>query len=119
MSFSNTYTVNENSLVLFQCSATGVPMPSITWYRNGAILLNETDSRILISSTSGQLPSDIYKVTANLTLSNVKRNDSDYYFCTATNVAGNDTEQFKLIVNCESLTLSFNSLSFNSLSSCS
>ena len=108
MSFANTYTVNENSLVLFQCSATGVPILSITWYRNGAVLSNETDTRILISSTSGQLSSDIYKVTANLTLSNVKRNDSDYYFCTATNVAGNDTEQFKLIVNCKLLTLSFN-----------
>ena len=119
VSLAHTYTVNENSLVSFQCSATGVPAPSITWYRNGAMLSNETDTRILILSTSGQLSSDIYKVTVNLTLSNVKRNDSDYYSCTATNVVGNDTDKFKLTVNCKLIASSFYLVYCLSLSSCS
>ena len=93
------YTVNENSSVSFQCIARGVPKPSITWYRNGIMIYNKTDIRISISSMSTLLSSLIYCITEILTLTDAQDNDSNTnYYCTATNVAGNNTDKFSLDV---------------------
>ena len=95
------YTVNENSSVSFQCIARGVPEPNITWYRNGTIIYNKTDdTRISISSMSTLLLSSlIYRITEVLTLTDAQDNDTNTnYYCTATNIAGTNTDQFSLDV---------------------
>ena len=95
------YTVNETETVTFECSATGIPDPTITWYRNGAEL---NRSRIIINSpmvmdfTRGIDGETVRMVTRTLQLTDMVDADSGTYTCNATNSAGNDQETFELIV---------------------
>ena len=106
------YTVNETNPVTFNCSATGIPPPEITWMRNGVVLNESADSRISLSNLSGPetVPTaggNISSVSRSLTISNTRDNDSDTYTCVASN--GNDvtlsvTQNFGLFVNGKLLT---------------
>ena len=63
------------------------------------MIYNKTDVRISISSMSTLLSSLIYRITEVLTLTDAQDNDSNTnYYCTATNVAGNNTDKFSLDV---------------------
>ena len=99
---SNTsvYTTNETAPVTFQCSSTGIPAPSISWYRNGTALVNNT--RISISSPlTVLLEFDLYQVTQTLTITNTADTDSGNYSCVGNNTAGTDSNGFELIIQCE------------------
>ena len=96
------YTVNMSDPVTFECVATGIPPPSITWFRNGAEL---ADSRIMLNDPSSILMDDgnegmVFEVTRTLTLSMSEDGDSGGYECRASNDAtpGLDTEPFELVV---------------------
>ena len=95
------YTVNETETVTFSCSASGVPAPTITWSRNGEEL---NGSRVTVDDPSSMSftriddAEDILLVTRTLQLANTEDVDSGTYMCSATNSAGNDGEQFELIV---------------------
>ena len=101
-----TYTVDETDPVIFMCSATSIPPPEITWMRNGVLLNENVDPRISLSNPSGAevFPTsggNIYSISRNLTISNVRDNDSDTYTCVTSN--GNArtpsvTQEFELIV---------------------
>ena len=103
------YTVNLGDTATFQCVATGIPAPTITWLRGG-VELNESNSRVMINapsttmvmstSTTGEM---VYEVTRTLTLSMSRDEDSGTYQCRATNAAmsGMDTMDFELIVQSE------------------
>ena len=45
--FLTDYTVNETETVTFECTATGVPVPVITWNRNGVEL---SGNRVIVSN---------------------------------------------------------------------
>ena len=95
----DTYTATENGSVSFQCTGTGVPAPSITWYRNGSQLLNNSRTTITINSPRQDGATLIYEVIGVLRIMPVYDNDSDtVYTCTASNIAGNITDQFELDV---------------------
>ena len=100
------YTVNETDTVTFECSATGIPPPTITWLRNGMELNATTDSRVTVGdpmdidfprANDGETVS---MVTRTLNLINTTDGDSGIYTCMATIDAdpGSDTETFELIV---------------------
>ena len=97
------YTVNMTDTVTFECVATGIPPPSITWFRRGEEL-NDTDPLITFNepsvrsvNISGEL---ISEVTRTLTLDMSVDEDSGSYECVASNVAtpGEDRETFELAV---------------------
>ena len=100
------YTVNERGTVTFECSATGIPPPTITWLRNGMELNDTTNSRVTVDDPMEMdLPRDndgetVSIVTRTLNLINTTDDDSGMYTCMATNDAdpGTDTEEFELIV---------------------
>ena len=100
------YTVNETDPVTFNCSATGIPPPEITWMRNGVVLNESVDSRISLSNPSGPetVPTpggNISSVSRTLTISNTRDNDSDNYTCVAANgnaVTPSVTQNFELVV---------------------
>ena len=100
------YTMNETDTVTFECSATGIPPPTITWLRNGMELNDMTDSRVAVDDpTEMDFPRDndgetVSVVTRTLNLINTTDGDSGMYFCMLTNDAdpGTDTEEFELIV---------------------
>ena len=99
------YTVNETDTVTFECSATGIPPPTITWLRNGMELNNVTDSRVTVGDP---METDFERgdgetvsmVTRTLNLINTTDDDSGMYTCMAANDAnpGEDTVDFELIV---------------------
>ena len=93
------YTTNETRPVTFQCSFTGIPVPSITWYRNGSALTPSSDPRVSVGSPSQQvLSSGLYQVTQNLTITNTTDTDSGNYSCVGNNTAGSDSDEFGLVV---------------------
>ena len=95
------YTVNETETVTFECSATGIPGPSISWSRNGIEL---SGSRVMFGdsiATNFSRVSDgenVWLVSRTLQLTNTMDDDSGTYTCNATNSAGDDYEPFELIV---------------------
>ncbi|XP_065905337.1 hemicentin-1-like isoform X3 [Dysidea avara] len=70
--------INDN--VTFTCTATGIPLPIITW---------SSDSRNSIEAT-GDIVIDVNRTVSILTLSNLQDDDFDNYTCTATNMFGSD-----------------------------
>ena len=97
------YTVNEMEAVTFECSATGIPPPTITWYRDGVLLSG--DRVTLINQTLMDFTrmdnENVQMVTRMLTLANTNDGDSGNYTCNATNTAGEDLEEFELVVQSE------------------
>ncbi len=103
------HTVNMGDPVTFQCVATGIPAPSITWFRNGVELNSTVNSRVALNNHSNPQPiidgmeGMIFEVTRSLTLGMTEDGDSGGYYCTANNDAtpGEDTVAFQLIVQSE------------------
>ena len=95
------YTVNETETVTFECSATGIPGPSISWSRNGIEL---SGPRVMIGdpiATNFSRGSDgeyVWLVNRTLELANTMDDDSGTYTCNATNSAGENSQPFELIV---------------------
>ena len=104
------YTVDLDDTATFQCVATGIPAPTITWFRGG-VELNASDSQVIFNAPSdptmvmstsitGEM---VYQVNRTLTLSMSRKEDSGTYQCRATNAAmpGMDTMDFELILQSE------------------
>ena len=69
----------------FVCAATGIPAPTIQWYR-GNLLLSGTDSRITINDTVSSMPfGDVAYVGSSLSIDSTLGSDSGTYRCVATN----------------------------------
>ena len=100
------YTVNESDRVTFECLATGIPPPTITWLRNGTELNSMADSRVTVGVpmemdfTRDNVGETVSIVTRTLNLINTINGDSGIFTCMATNDANpnNDTEVFELVV---------------------
>ena len=60
--------------VTFNCTATGLPQPNITWYKDGQEVTEGVESSQGLQSTA-----------STLTLVNVDQDDSGVYWCNATN----------------------------------
>ncbi len=98
------YTVNETETVTFECSATGIPGPDITWSRNGvelsglsglSVSVNNPIATNINRSSDGE---NVWLVNRTLQLTNTEDADSGTYICNATNSAGDDYRPFELIV---------------------
>ena len=74
--------------VSVNCSATGIPTPSLKWYRNG-IEQCTAANQVITESTSG-----LAQAHSILTINFVSERDEATYNCTATNTLpnGNFTE---------------------------
>ena len=103
------YTVDLGDTATFQCVATGIPAPTITWFRGG-VELNESNSQVMLNAPSTTMVMStsitgemVYEVTRTLTLSMSRDEDSGTYQCRTTNAAmpGMDTMDFELIVQSE------------------
>ena len=99
------YTVDMTDEVTFECVATGIPPPSITWYRNGTEL-DSTDTSVTFNDPSGSVTvmdsegEMIFGITRTLILDMTEDGDSGIYECRASNEAtpGEDSMEFELIV---------------------
>ena len=89
---------------MLNCTAMGVPAPTIVWY-HGTTRLTGTEARTTISD--GGITSDVdgfYFVESTLMVSPSVRDDSDMYRCEADNIIlgspWNDRRAFDITVNC-------------------
>ena len=93
------YIVNESRLVTFDCTATGIPPPEISWRRDNDTFDGIRNSRVSLSDPSTEEVSTpngtIYSVSRQLNLSNTMDFDSGDYFCQASN---GDGENFNVDV---------------------
>ena len=58
-------TVNAGSAAVFTSGATGVPTPTLQWYKNGAAIANQTNSTLTIASAQGSDIAGYLMVAAN------------------------------------------------------
>ena len=90
---------DEGGTASFTCQATGEPVPTISWYFNGAPVNNDTDlDKYEISETSVNTTT----ISSTLTIMSVESSDVGTYTCNATNVVSSDTSSGVLTVNGES-----------------
>ena len=92
---------NESDTASFTCQATGEPVPTISWYFNGDLLVNGMERMILVTSLNSTTNS------STLTIMNIQSSDVGTYTCNATNVVSNDTSSGILTVNGESVCIHF------------
>ena len=114
-----TYVVNVTDPVTFVCRARGIPVPIITWNRDGLPLIGtdvgsgdtgdlmfgmeDLNSRIVVEPPSQSLVltpgGNVYEAERNLTVYNTMGIDTGTYTCEADNgVQPNDTQDFELFV---------------------
>ena len=92
--------VNVGETLTLDCSFIGFPTPKITWMLNGSVAflaelgvsVNTTQSSSLIVSTM-----TFISVTPATAQGN--------YSCIASNVAGNSSRNFEILVACESVSV--------------
>ena len=82
---------NEGGTASFTCQATGEPVPTISWYFNGAPV-DEANTMSVNTSTT---------ISSTLTIMSVESSDVGTYTCNATNVVSSDTSSGVLTVNGE------------------
>ena len=90
---------NEGDAASFTCQATGGPVPTISWYYNGALLVNETEYMIT------EMSLNTTTISNTLTIMSVESSDVGTYTCNATNIVSSDTSSGVLTVNGELLLL--------------
>ncbi len=106
------FTVNEENPVTFNCSASGIPAPTISWFRvdQSGSTTSITDARFSISPSQVDNNYELsdsrgtgFLVTSQLTVSTTQDEDSGQYQCQAENDVGNITREFELIVQSKSV----------------
>ena len=98
--------VDQFTPALFDCSAAGIPPPTISWVRvhqNGTIEELNGGRYMLFDSAQDDLydlenTGTVSQVNHTLTLSNISDNDSGTYRCIASNKAGSYSQDFALVV---------------------
>ena len=85
---------NETNPIIFSCQATGEPIPTISWYFNGAMIIVSNASKYYISNTSNGT-----MVTSALAIVNAQSPDVGTYTCYAENIIGADSSSGILTVN--------------------
>lgn len=87
---------NEYSNASFSCYSTGIPVPNITWFRNGSMISNG------IQATPSSLSSStlLYEYNETLMINNVMVSDNGSYSCAVENSVGSVDIELQLIVHC-------------------
>ena len=97
--------VSEGNSAVVMCTATGVPVPTISWFMNG-VPLSDGGITLMISSFTDDSMAQL-SVTSTLNATNVTRESAFATItCTASNgVGANSFDSTQLIVLCKSFVL--------------
>lgn len=79
-------------MVSLECEARGVPLPTITWYRNGEAILSNRQAQYVERGHYLKIP-------------RAQASDAGQYTCKVTSVAGSTEKSYELDVYCKNLTL--------------
>jgi len=99
--------VDTNTIALLTCVASGSPLPSITWRKNGSALHNISDAYIFETRITS------HQFTFVKSVLEICSNSSNEFCCTADNVIENSTVSFDVFLNedgkhCVYITFHFN-----------
>ena len=88
---------NEGGIASFTCQADGDPLPTISWYFNGAPLDESNTAKYMITERQSSTTTN----TDILNIMSVESSDVGTYTCNATNVVSSDNSSGVLTVNGE------------------
>ena len=80
-------TSNEGDTASFTCQTTSEPVPTISWYSDGAAV-NEINT---MKYTTSEVTLNTTTISNTLTIMSVESSDVGTYTCNATNVVSSDT----------------------------
>lgn len=80
-----------DTLVTLECEGRGVPLPTITWYRNGEAILSNRQAQYVERGHYLKIP-------------RVQASDAGQYTCKVTSVAGTAEKSYELDVYGKNLT---------------
>lgn len=80
-----------DTVVTLECEGRGVPLPTITWYRNGEAILSSRQAQYVERGHYLKIP-------------RVQASDAGQYTCKVTSVAGSAERSYKLDVYGKNLT---------------
>ena len=83
-------TAREGSTTTVTCEALGYPPPTVTWSRTNGILSDRVSVSDSVSVPTGY--GNVTRVSVNLTITNLFREDGGDYTCSANNSIGSDTK---------------------------
>ena len=83
-------TAREGSTTTITCEAIGYPPPTVAWNRTNGILSDRVSVSDSVSVPTGY--GNVTRVSVNLTITNIFREDGGDYTCTASNSIGSDTK---------------------------
>ena len=102
-----TCTVNTSDPVTFQCTASGIPPPLITFYNSYGPLSSDADPRVILSDPiTGSVmigQQTVSTTSRNLTINSTRDKDSGNYTCVAfSNIGATfySNQTFRLFVQC-------------------
>lgn len=93
VNISEPFNIGDN--ISLSCTATGVPLPLVRWYKDNIVIMNE--STIFISTEETNTGGESFTVSI-LHLSYLNEFDVGVYGCQATNFAGIATHEFDIQV---------------------
>lgn len=86
--YTGPFYANQSATATLTCRASGLPLPKLTWSRNGLKLKDQADTLVL-----------------TYTMKYVTKGDAGSYECLAENVAGNDKKTLQVVVYCKLLVV--------------
>ena len=100
-----TVTFSEGVSGVLRCTATGVPAPTISWFRNGVLLSSDDVTFVISSSTDATM--SLLSVTSTLNVTSVMRESAFATItCSASNgVGANSSDSTQLILLCKMFVL--------------
>ena len=89
--------IEEGKNITLRCIGVGHPPPLVQWSKLNGILSNTTLSTKMSTLTN---EGNISRVTLDLLLTGVSREDTGIYACSASNLLNNVTRRVTLVVQC-------------------
>ena len=89
--------IDEGNNVTLRCIGVGHPPPLVQWSKiNGSLSDTALSTRMSMSTNEG----NVTRVTLDLLLTKVSREDTGIYVCSASNLLNNVTRRVTLVVQC-------------------
>lgn len=95
--------VAENSDVMFTCTATGSPVPVISWEHKGMVITHNTNEYTI---GAPEIDSDDFRITSTLRLNAAKSSDSGRINCIVNPPPDIDTGSITLVKTSQTAQLS-------------
>ena len=95
----NNTMVIEGGTTIITCEALGYPPPTVVWNRIDGNLSDRVSVSDSVSVPTGY--GNVTKVSVNLTITNVYKEDAGVYTCSANNSIGSDNRNVSITVQCK------------------